>query len=876
MNIRLGYRKLVGISFVALAALSACTDEIESNGNLAELAGRRIAFTVGMQESGTWARAGETRSASALSPVQELPDTKPVEMQGEINGKAVYLQAEITDCFPGDTEQPVTRGTQISNDNATSKMEAFGVSAYFDFVTTPNPLYMHNGKFMKDATGDTWTTEIPYFWPKRPLSFYAWYPYEGEGFSVSDANPRDYPTLSYTVPDDASKQKDVMWASTGTNTSLNFEHLLTAVKFVVGDDLPPCVIKRVTLVGVKYKGTCNFGNNRAWDLADGTKDFKQEWVDNVVEGDPDEAITAEGETFFMLPQTLPKGAKVVVTLNDGSQDFNVSAPIEGTEWPVGKAVTYRISHNFVSFTFSNRAFHAYTDEDIHNQLAFIVSFESSSPTDTATLLQVIRTEPPIKVTFSPNIFPSGTKNQPVYVTWTGRESENTQYLSTFMIVTKSGRPVRDYDDDGVPTYKYIANVGGIRETPAAGDSCYLYSLPETSSQPLTGITSIKNASKSDWIAMTTSPAYDGVDYRNYLINPTGGNVWLQTLSVPKENRMASFLASKTTSEFGRFFDNNVMLIVEQKAFTADFGFKGCERNISRESEKWNISVGGRFKNGTQLKARVVADAGQAGVTGDGSPTYGDDALITCTSTGGAESYVKKRWDTQVESADNNGERKVHLQIQTDNLGGWYDSEITGTMADWMTWGPNYVFANLGGTKFEAGQRGNAEISTLLGKVYNYSAVHANHPLFGSAAHQWKNVNREYNGYKERSQSHADPIYRFWANYKGSDYGVHGNRYQGGGFLTIAPAYNSYERYSATDGNNTYYFARGYREGNAGEYLKAGFFYIECSYGGSFPTTYGNERGSYWNNKDIYIWTIPIIYMPRPTDDKPITGTSVNE
>ena len=65
----------------------------------------------------------------------EHDELKPIEMEGKVNGKTVYLTAEVTDGFPGDN-RPMTRGTQISETNKTD-METFALSAYTDATGTP-------------------------------------------------------------------------------------------------------------------------------------------------------------------------------------------------------------------------------------------------------------------------------------------------------------------------------------------------------------------------------------------------------------------------------------------------------------------------------------------------------------------------------------------------------------------------------------------------------------------------------------------------------------------------------------------------------------------------------------------------------------------
>lgn len=93
-------------------------------------------------------------------------------------------------------------------------------------------------------SGDVWQPSAIYYWPDdRQLRFMAWAP-TGEGvfeespiYPVVDANKT---TIRYTVPTDASKQRDIVAAATdymsnpatGATCSpvgLQFKHLCTAV-----------------------------------------------------------------------------------------------------------------------------------------------------------------------------------------------------------------------------------------------------------------------------------------------------------------------------------------------------------------------------------------------------------------------------------------------------------------------------------------------------------------------------------------------------------------------------------------------------------------------------------------------------------------------
>lgn len=729
-------KKLMSLSLIALTVFSACTDEVENGGQRPVKGDHSLSFAVSTPGSQAWTKADGTRAVSAPA-TQEL---EPVEMEGKVNGKTVYLSAEVTDGFPGDNRM-MTRGTQVTEDNKTKDriMETFAVSAYTDIKGTPD--FMYNVPTTKGSpeNGTTyWYPEEKFYWPGvKSLNFYAWYPHtaNAEGLTVSGADENGTPKLHYTAPEDVKKQMDVMTA-VATNQAeqeaipLTFDHALSAIKFVAGDDLPNCVVKSIKLDGVRYKGTYTLGTD-AWTLTDDTQAFTLR-LNKVVAGNGG-AITEDGkgETLFMMPQTLSDDAKIEVVLNDGTADFTVGASIGGTKWEMGKTYTYHISNNFVSLVTTNDKFVAFTDETLTDQVAFFLSASATTAGTTGEILA------PAGVTVTPTTFASGASNLSVKVTW---PKDMGNHVS--MEISFAGKK------------KQILM---SRQTPTEGDAYWLYSLPETTSQHLENdIIGLQNASESDWIAMTSSPTYTKDNYSQVIYdNSSKGDIYLQTLSIPSANRFASLLATKED------FSQNVMYCVEQKALTADFGFKDCERNISREAEKWNISLtGGRFKDGAQIKARIVMDAGQDGVMDDGSLTYGDDALITCTSTGGTASYVKKRWDTQENTATNNGKRTVHLQIQNANVDDdWIDLNVTGTMHDWMTWGreshinEDFVIAHassgvrLGDATYGSLNKYNYCIVPLYTTCWN---VHKDHPFFGTT--QWQCT----------GNTCGDPAYMWWS------------------------------------------------------------------------------------------------------------------
>lgn len=833
----MNYRnKLMNLSLIALAVFSACSDEVE-NGTHPGKGDQRLSFAVSMGGTNAWKPTGGTRAASGLG--ESTYELKPIEMEGKVNGKTVYLTAEVTDGFPGDN-RPMTRGTQISETNKTD-METFALSAYTDATGTPDFMYNETVTLNKDE--GRWYPTGTYYWPgKKQLSFYAWFPSAADGMTLTGNTDVGAPVITYTVPDDVKKQQDVMSAAAigkdnptadgFATTDLTFNHALTAVKFVAGDDLPNCVVKSIKLDGVRYKGTYTLGTD-AWTLTDDTQAFTLR-LNKVVAGNGG-AITEDGkgETLFMMPQTLSDDAKIEVVLNDGTADFTVGASIGGTKWEMGKTYTYHISNNFVSLVTTNDKFVAFTDETLTDQVAFFLSASATTAGTTGEILA------PAGVTVTPTTFASGASNLPVKVTW---PKDMGNYVS--MDISFAGKKKR---------------ILMSRQTPTEGDAYWLYSLPETTSQHLENdIIGLQNASESDWIAMTSSPTYTKDNYSQVIYdNSSKGDIYLQTLSIPSANRFASLLATKED------FDQNVMYCVEQKAFTADFGFKGCERNISRESEKWNIVLnGGHFKEDvTNLKARVVisSDVSDELINDQGRDlTYGEPVSIVVNKTTSmavsATPYVKKRWDNQQNNTANNGTRKVNVQVKNDGMDEWYDCGPDGLMSDRFTWGNNFA---IGYNQYHGS--GNNWDNGALPIVRDYYEVHQKHPMFG--LHRWS-IMRD-NG----------------------DANIMGN--------ALYMIFCSARQWNGWNNGSIY------RNSTSGEWS-----YIACNQancitdpenpnyndvynGGRFITIGVNGRNWRWSSWQNYpgpltVW-IPVVYTDshcglnaRPTDGTPIPGTSVNE
>ena len=356
---RLGNLSLPVLLSVVL--LASCRDEIETGA----YTGPYIRFSVseGSEWHSTRAAGGPAEKAVPRDSVQPL--------HGGDGNTPLYLHTLYTDSIasPSSDSRPdtavLTRATPVKTETL---YESFGISAsaYTGSwsETSYRPDYMYDVEVTKASN---WTTS--YRWPATEhLSVFAYAPYHGEGIVLSDKAKPGSPTITYTVPADVAKQKDLLFANPTYSAPggilkilynvmpLTFNHALTAVKFVCGDDMQGGTVKSVSLKNVYSKGNLTFAysiiTQSCWSDVDTPADFSQT-LGKTTTGTPDEALTTDAQTFMMVPQTLPDGAQLEVVFTDNSSmDHTLTADLKGTVWPVGKTVTYKISSSSINWTYT--------------------------------------------------------------------------------------------------------------------------------------------------------------------------------------------------------------------------------------------------------------------------------------------------------------------------------------------------------------------------------------------------------------------------------------------------------------------------------------------------------------------------------------------
>ena len=243
-------------------------------------------------------------------------------------------------------QHAMTRGAAVTQDDFYDK---FHVLAYWKKDgTSTGQFYMNTD--VTDKGNNLWSSDRTYIWPGKAhtLTFYAWAPADA---GITSPSSPESTTLEYTVPTTVTDQKDVVVATTeeiagnaNTTQPLTFRHICTAVKFKVGDQMQAGTIKKITISGVHNSGAYDMASD-SWQLGSNTTVFSIE-QDIEMTGNESGSMITDGEnTFMMLPQELPAGAKVEIIFHDSQAgtDRTFSASIGGMTWPQGKTVTYTLS-----------------------------------------------------------------------------------------------------------------------------------------------------------------------------------------------------------------------------------------------------------------------------------------------------------------------------------------------------------------------------------------------------------------------------------------------------------------------------------------------------------------------------------------------------
>ena len=224
----------------------------------------------------------------------------------------------------------------------------FDISKSFNVIADVNKggnwsTEINNETASYSRTNNIWQTSATHYWPGSgsTVNFYAYYPTSILNNITHTAGSA--PVLSYTVPDNATDQIDILASSkTGVagdsynQTPVDFKHIFAAIQFSVGSNgMPSGTITGVALNNIQYKGTYSLDGTWIPNTTD-KKSFSQTVSIPTNAGT---VITSGTTTFMMMPQTLSNASITVTYSNKGT----LTKTISGT-WEAGKTYTYNLSY----------------------------------------------------------------------------------------------------------------------------------------------------------------------------------------------------------------------------------------------------------------------------------------------------------------------------------------------------------------------------------------------------------------------------------------------------------------------------------------------------------------------------------------------------
>lgn len=334
----------------------------------------------------SWSKgAAGSRSSDALIRIDSI-DAMDGDMQ-------LYLVSEEEDlaAYSGSAADkgPASRGY-----TSTSIAGSFGLSAICynssseagdDALMDLTANFASNLETRPNAAGSTyWEPADRLVWPgSGRIRFMGYAPYaSAENGITYDAS--GYPTLSFSVKESVKDQVDLLTAvkdvsgKGGEAIDLTFNHALAAITVRSGEKMLSGTITKVAIKNVYKAGKLPLGTSiPVWNATgEANGSFEVETTADLPEaaGSSETSYTTpglriagiskgengktvdDGLTFFMIPQTLPEGAKLEVTLTDKmtGNTWTLSAPLAGkhndgsgnevpNRWEPGKLYTYAIS-----------------------------------------------------------------------------------------------------------------------------------------------------------------------------------------------------------------------------------------------------------------------------------------------------------------------------------------------------------------------------------------------------------------------------------------------------------------------------------------------------------------------------------------------------
>lgn len=333
---------VVGVS----STLFSCSDDVRDNiaGNETDI----VSFCI---DKYSWGSDADTRAGS----VKGGHEIDRAVLRAAGSRDTLCVRAIETDGINlGNSAS--TRGSQITS---ASGLTSFGCFAYTE--QNGYKFFINNEEYSKDGSGNFASQNI-YYWPgvqqNLSLDFYCYSPYNANGLTLPSTASETGRILDYVVPTDVSKQQDLMLADgsglkglPGNHNKvlpLTFNHLLSAVRIVTGENMMAGTVKSVSFRNLYGSANIDMDNPTAWqDYSLYESSYTVEPNVTVTAGQADQVIVGDANTLLMLPQTMRPAdglepTILTVVFEDSKGTRTLETELSG-EWQMGKTYTYKLS-----------------------------------------------------------------------------------------------------------------------------------------------------------------------------------------------------------------------------------------------------------------------------------------------------------------------------------------------------------------------------------------------------------------------------------------------------------------------------------------------------------------------------------------------------
>jgi hypothetical protein len=294
-----------------------------------------------------WLKASEAQSRTANSKnIYSRFDAYHLDNSDMYLCAAVEPKIDSKEEVDTTASNVLSRGTLVDESNITSIYQRASILAYgydnttyatYDFAYEHGGLvqYINNAYLKPSKSGETltWTSSPTLYWTskKNSLVFYMFMPtvadfYGTEAIPTTDApyvanTAADTPpTITYHTPEDVTKQKDIMCASSavlvgdgstcGQEVYLPVYHATAALSIKLSTSgFANKAIRKITIKNIITKGTHYVGSS-AWDVSSTREDRSVEFSAN----DVNELTGAN--VMMLIPQTLTTGNSLEITVVD--------------------------------------------------------------------------------------------------------------------------------------------------------------------------------------------------------------------------------------------------------------------------------------------------------------------------------------------------------------------------------------------------------------------------------------------------------------------------------------------------------------------------------------------------------------------------------